>query len=141
MGKNKIALIILLLAISPFANAEQVYYCTSEFSIGIKKDKKIGKWKSTGFEVQRYTIKFNDYYTKLDGVDDYTWNCVKPYSWVSEDSKNMIVCYQPKNNGNGPKPSLEHGLLRNVGLQTANVQPVNPELRKHQFINSYSAVL
>ena len=98
MTKFLIAISFLLFVGSPFANAEQVYYCTSEFSIGIKKDKKIGKWKSTGFEVQRYTIKFSYDFSKLNGLDKTNWTCKTPYPlWDKYD--HIVVCYQEHDAG------------------------------------------
>jgi hypothetical protein len=99
MTKLLIAISVLLFMGIPFANAEQVYYCTSELATGIIKDKKTGKWKKGNFKEQRYTIKFNDDYTKLDGLDKNTWYCLKPYDWNFPEIKNMIVCYHQFNGG------------------------------------------
>ena len=108
MTKLLIAISVFLFVGSPFANAEQVYYCASELATGIKKDEKTGEWKRMGFTEKRYTIKFYDDHTKLEGVDDYngTWNCFKPYMEELIDSEgdtpvieNMIVCYSKLNSG------------------------------------------
>lgn len=91
MTKLLIAISFLLFLGSPFANAEQVYYCASELSVGITKDEKTGKWKSGKFKQEIYTIKFNDDYTKLDGLDSFTWNCKKPFEYLTE-YQSVRVC-------------------------------------------------
>ena len=99
MGKNIIALILLLLAISPFANAENVYYCATELNVGIEKNKKTGLWQSILFPPQRYTIKFNSDYSKLEGIKkDFIYNCYRPYPSVP-DTLNLLVCYDTFNAG------------------------------------------
>ena len=55
MTKLLITISVLLFLGSPFANAEQVYYCASELATGIVKDEKTGKWKEMGFNQERYT--------------------------------------------------------------------------------------
>ena len=89
MTKLLIAISFLLFVGSPFANAEQVYYCTTELNTGIIKDKKTGKWRKGNFGQERYTIKFNDDYTKLDGVENGTMKCHTPYQGIV---KGIIVC-------------------------------------------------
>jgi hypothetical protein len=94
MTKLLIAISFLFLVGIPFANAEQVYYCASELATGIVKDEKTGKWKEMGFNQERYTIKFNDDYTSLDGIDKTTWSCVAPFANSSQPIlKNRFVCY------------------------------------------------
>ena len=102
MTKLLITISVLLFLGSPFANAENVYYCASELGTGIIKDEKTGKWKEIGFNKERYTIKFNDDYAYLDGVDKFTWSCFEPYARSTRQSpilKNRIVCYQKFNIG------------------------------------------
>ena len=83
MTKLIITISFLLFLGSPFANAEHVYYCADEIANGINKDKKTGNWYKTGILVERYTIKFNDDYSILEGVsEDDTFKCVKPYHGV-----------------------------------------------------------
>ena len=92
MTKLLIAILVLLFMGIPFANAEQVYYCTSELATGIIKDEKTGKWKESSFESQRLTIKFNDDYSKLDGMDDYSgsWKCQT--SAESTTHQGILLC-------------------------------------------------
>ena len=94
MTKLIITISFLLFLGSPFANAEQVYYCASELNAGILKDKKTGKWKKGNFEEDRYTLKFNDDYTKLDGLMQQYY-CLKPTGYKDT----LIVCYENDNGG------------------------------------------
>ena len=101
MTKILIAISVFLFVCSPFANAEQVYYCASELTTGFNKDKKTGEWERREFKVQRYTIKFNDEYTKLDGLDEFgSWKCKKVYGG-HEEFKNVRICV----------PDLQSGML------------------------------
>ena len=99
MTKLLITISFLLFVGSPFANAEQVYYCSDELATGFIKDEKTGKWTAGDFERERFTIKINDDYTKLDGLSKTSWYCSKPYDWDSPQIKNMIVCYPEFNSG------------------------------------------
>jgi len=81
---------------SPFVNAEQVYYCAEKITNGIKKNKKTGEWKRTAFMPERHTIKFNGDYTKLDGLLQSEYNCLKPYRGYKDT---LIVCYENDNTG------------------------------------------
>ena len=59
--------------------AETVLYCQSELATGaIKKN---GSWKTANFKSERYTIKFNKDYSKLDGLDtNLSYSCSPAYS-------------------------------------------------------------
>ena len=95
MTKLIIAISVLLFVGSPFANAEQVYYCASELNSGILEDKKTGKWKIGKFKEERLTIKFNGDYTKLDGLSHSQMNCFIPFG----DENTKRVCYGKFNGG------------------------------------------
>jgi len=100
MIKLILAISVFLFLGSPFANAEQVYYCMDELTTGLEKNEKIDKWERMRFKESRFTIKFSEDYTKLDGLDEYGgWNCHRPYT-NSSYTKNYIVCYHPDNAGN-----------------------------------------
>jgi len=62
--------------------AENAIYCADELATGILKDYEKGRyvWQTTNFKLARHTIKFNDDYTKLDGLSFYPMSCSKPYS-------------------------------------------------------------
>ena len=98
MKKLILAISVFILFGSPFANAEHVYYCASELATGISKDKKTGRWKEVYFEKVRYTIKFNEDYSKLNGLDRIEWNCFQAYTYEAS-LKNLRVCYRKDNNG------------------------------------------
>ena len=97
MIKLIFAISVFLFLGSPFANAEQVYYCASELNAGIIKDKKTGKWRKGNFAEERYTIKFNDEYTSLRGLHKgMPWTCIKPYQGIFPDA---LTCIDKNNNG------------------------------------------
>jgi len=99
MKKLILAMFVFLLFGSSFANAENVFYCTSELATGIFKDKKTGEWKHNSFKPERLTIKFKNNYTKLAGLTfGVLWNCHRPYSLLSV-TNNLLVCYNGENNG------------------------------------------
>jgi len=98
MTKLIITISFLLFVGSPFANAEQVYYCTSELATGIMKDKKTGEWESKRFELERYTIKFNYDFTKLDGIGNLPFGCLRSYPGIPE-AINFITCYSKLDTG------------------------------------------
>ena len=99
MKKLILAIAVLILFGSSLANAEQVYYCTSEIATGILKDKKTGEWKHNSFKPERLTIKFKNNYTKLAGLTfSVIWNCHRPFPLLSV-TKNLLVCYNGDNNG------------------------------------------
>ena len=89
MKKLILAISVFLLFGSSFANAEQVYYCASELATGIVKDEKKGKWRTNKFVSIRWTIQFNDGYTKMDGLETGTMKCHTPYEFLVEG---IIVC-------------------------------------------------
>ena len=102
LNKKEVYMTKLLIAISflffvgiPFANAEQVYYCAEKITNGITKNKKTGEWERMGFRAERHTIKFNDDYTKLEGLSAAHLNCFIPFV----DMNTMRVCYGNFNSG------------------------------------------
>ena len=94
MKKFILAISVFILFGSPSANAEQVYYCASELATGLIKDKKTGKWSETSFQKQRYTIKFNDDYTKVEGLTSASFYCKKPLF-----DEIHLTCYQKYDSG------------------------------------------
>jgi len=97
MTKLLIAISFLLFVGSPFANAEQVYYCVSELTTGIIKDEKTGKWKGTRFKKTRYTIKFDDFFTELTGLNEIANYTCKSAFYTMEDIR---ICDSQQQNGN-----------------------------------------
>ena len=98
MTKLLIAISFLIFVGSPFVNAEQVYYCTAELATGFYKDKKTRKWGQANFQKERYTIKFNDDYTSLEGIlDRNPWVCKKPYFGVMYEG--ALTCFDTNDNG------------------------------------------
>ena len=59
--------------------AENVLYCESELATGFEK--KNGIWKVSIFKDDRFTVKFNNDYSKLKGLDNFKdFSCTKVYS-------------------------------------------------------------
>jgi hypothetical protein len=99
MTKLLITISFLFLVGSPIANAEQVYYCKSELNAGIIKDKMTGKWRKGNFGEERYTLKFNNDYSILEGISGKTkFKCEIPWKNLME-YKNYRFCKTPSNNG------------------------------------------
>ena len=98
MTKLIITISFLFLVDIPFANAEQVYYCSDEIANGIYKDEKTGEWKKSGIKNERHTIKFNDDYSILEGFEKVSFKCFIPYL---NSPKHMTkrVCYDTFNTG------------------------------------------
>ena len=86
-------LFLLLLLIPNLVMAENVLYCQDELVTGISKDH--GVWKTIDLELERHTIKFNDDYTKLDGLTFWPMSCSNPYKALEEQSlsdSDYIAC-------------------------------------------------
>ena len=62
---------------SPDLKAENVLYCQTEVATGMSNSS--GVWKETNFELVRFTIKFNDDYSILEGITKEPMVCKKPY--------------------------------------------------------------
>jgi hypothetical protein len=75
-------ILLLLLLMPNLVIAEIVLYCQGELSTGIIK--KNGVWKTTNFNLERNTIKFNDDYTELDGLSHNPMSCSKPYGHIPD---------------------------------------------------------
>ena len=75
-------LLLILLLIPNLVIAENVFYCQEELAPGIIKEN--GVWKTTTFELARHTIKFNDDYTRLEGISYNPMSCSKPYKHISD---------------------------------------------------------
>ena len=82
-----ISLLLTICLISP-ANAENVFYCSSELATGISK--RNGKWRASEFKSERYTIKFNSSFTQVEGFNDsdsdFPLTCRTPYPSVFPES-------------------------------------------------------
>ena len=84
-------LLLLILLIPNLVMAEKVLYCQEELNTGLIKKK--GVWKTGNFKRERYTIKFNDYYTILDGISLTPMSCSKPYKHADPE---YIACVHSK---------------------------------------------
>ena len=88
MKKSVFFISIFLNSVLSFsANAETVLYCQTDIATGLTKDK--GAWKTSNFHLGRYTIKFNNDYSRLEGVSRGPMKCSVPYSGVHNE---IIFC-------------------------------------------------
>ena len=84
---KKLLLLLFSLMLSFNSFSEEVFYCTTELSTGFIK--KNGVWKTSKFKPDRYTIKFNDDYSKLSGLQTFYHFCQQSRTW---DESSPIVC-------------------------------------------------
>ena len=88
------SLLIIVLSFSTKLKAENVLYCESELATGFIFDE--GKWKETSFKRERFTVRFNENFTKLEGFYG-PMTCFAPFN----HKPNFISCietdfpYQP----------------------------------------------
>jgi hypothetical protein len=80
-------LIFLLLSLGFNSYAEDVFYCTTELSTGFGM--KDGVWETRKYKDDRYTIKFNDDYSTLSGLQTFHHYCEQSRTW---DESSPIVC-------------------------------------------------
>ena len=71
-------LIPIGLCFSNTLKAETVLYCQSELATGFVN--KGGVWKESPFELERFTVKFNDDFSVLEGVSFKPMECSIQYS-------------------------------------------------------------
>lgn len=70
------------------AYADNVLYCSEEIATGFKSTD--GRWKTSDYVKERYTLKFNDDFSKLEkGLDIF--ECRAAYSANFEP--NLITCF------------------------------------------------
>jgi len=91
---KKLILLLLTFGIlfASSIKAETVLYCQSEFATGLIK--KSGSWQVTSFERDRFTIKFNQGYTLLEGLTYTPMTCDAPYESI--DIPERIFCVDEK---------------------------------------------
>ena len=78
MNKNLFLLTILMgLLLSSILKAENILYCESELATGFFKEDRA--WIESGFNKKRFTVKFNDDYTKLEGISYAPMDCSIQY--------------------------------------------------------------
>jgi len=97
MKKILILLFSILFLSSPYVKAETVFYCQSEFATGFNFSVENGSWGPAEFELLRWTIKFNDSYSKLYGLDDplHPYFCSPAYT----HTPNLLACLSGYKNG------------------------------------------
>ena len=91
---KKLLVLLISILISFNSYGEKVLFCNDELATGFRY--KNGNYAMQKFTLQRYTIKFNDDYSVLSGLDDKDWKCFNSY-FTSE--YNSIACESPWQNG------------------------------------------
>ena len=100
MKKLLLFLFTFGLLISTSATAEIVLYCNDELATGFTKKNGNGIWRTTNFNLERYTIKFSDDYSEVKGVDTlgakYSWQCT---NILNNEKYNTVRCISDLNDG------------------------------------------
>ena len=87
---KKLLLILFSLTLTLNSFAEEVFYCSSELSTGLIMEN--GEWKTATYETDRFTIKFNDNYSTLSGLESYALYCEQA---PGAASKQILICSPP----------------------------------------------
>ena len=97
MKKLLILLFSFLLLSSPYLKAEIIFYCQSDLATGFVKQN--GSWTGSKFKNKRWTIKFNDSYSKLYGLEEDnqmpSYLCSAPY----RNAPHLLACLSGFKNG------------------------------------------
>jgi len=94
MKKLLVLLFSFSILIAPTIKAETVLYCKSELVTGFANVD--GKWKTANFAPKRFTIKFNDNFSRIEGglPASSPMECDVPF----DASPNVIHCVSPNFN-------------------------------------------
>jgi len=93
--KLKLLLFLFTFGISTSVSAEIVLYCNSELATGIAKQN--GIYRTSDFVPSRYTVKFDDDYSRVKGLDEHRiWECKNPFN---NKNSNTVVCISEYNVG------------------------------------------
>ena len=85
--KLKLLLFLFTFGISTSVSAEIVLYCNSELATGFFKEN--GIYGTTDFELRRYTLKFSDDYSELEGLDKYSRQCEVAFD---DETYSTVTC-------------------------------------------------
>ena len=80
-------LITLMSSVTNYVRAENVLYCQAEVATGLSNSS--GYWKETNFSFKRFTIKFSDNYSTLEGLTYSPMVCKNPYGKIIP---NRVFC-------------------------------------------------
>jgi len=76
------------LLITTLAKAETVLYCQDELATGLAE--KDGSWITGNFELEHHTVKFNDDFTRVEGLTLRPMECKAPFPAQYPDLVNCI---------------------------------------------------
>ena len=85
--KTALLAFTMLFAQTTIANAETILYCQTELATGIYKEN--GRWRTSDFEPQRYTVKFDDDFSSVRGFllfdTDAVMKCEVPLEYATPE--------------------------------------------------------
>ena len=85
MKNISIVFFIIGVLISNHSNADHVLYCQEELNTGFRNDE--GSWRVANFNPQRFTIKFKNDYSTLEGLrENNIFSCSPTYGTIFLDS-------------------------------------------------------
>jgi hypothetical protein len=85
MKNISIVFFIFGVLIANHSNADHVLYCQEKLNTGFKNEE--GLWRSANFKTKRYTIKFKNDYSTLEGLQKgNTFSCFPTWAHLSLDS-------------------------------------------------------
>ena len=124
-------LTIVLFLISFYAfSEEKVLYCQSEHATGILFDENINSFRTSKFELERFTLKFKEDYSILLGWDSSYMKCKKSTNkYDNATSKNTVICF-PSWRTSGDSLFYNVVTKRFLGTQTSifgYTEPKSPE--------------
>lgn len=91
MNKLLLCLLTCGLLITTLAKAETILYCQDELATGLIK--KNGSWETGSFNLDRYTVKFNDDYSRAEGLTATPMECTAPFPYQYPDLVNCVHSY------------------------------------------------
>lgn len=96
---NKIAFVVFIFGVLISSNlkAETVLYCQDELATGFLNE---GSWNDYKFRKLRYTIKFKNDYSILEGLKPNSpFSCITAYDGLLPDMSNTFICMSDYSNG------------------------------------------
>ena len=83
--KKYLMICAIVICFPVVSQAETILYCQSELETGFGKFGKIeNSWRESSFEPERWTVKFNDNFSKVEGFRDEPMKCSVVYSHLKE---------------------------------------------------------
>ena len=127
-----LTIVLFLISFHAFSE-EKVLYCQAEHATGIFFDKNINSFKTGGFVLERYTLKFKGDYSNLLGWGSSNMECKRDSRRYTDDvSKNTVLCSNPQPNG-GESLMYNFVTRRFIGTSISQYGYTNPEPQKTYY--------